>query len=370
MGPQELLRIAAHADGRLQPAIGKRLVSWARRWAVSCRSDRKGRQPPKAINALAGSQQVEFHNRTRVRGADELIDLSTKRPRVSGSGRWKQLDPRQVLRTTFASPASTLKSLAHEVDSSSRYVTDLLFMCAQMLKDRARLAVDSTLTSVGVNQWVVLQVMWDETQFRLLPSGERGAPEGVSVLAAHGHLMWSSESGREPPQEDELVIRPCAMANPAVACMWSALLQILPSSVWGLLSSSAHLARPWVASLNLGADHAKANLRLIAEIQNRAPPNVITPHGLCKQHASGLCIGVVVKHLNIICPAFCVAKLFRRGNFSRRFQVGLRAAVAADLQWIRASENSRRPLRAPTHMRDARPPATHQPTVPTSHPAT
>ena len=61
----------------------------------------KGRQPPKAINALAGSQQVEFHNRTRVRRADELIDLSTKRPRVSGSGRWKQLDPRQVLRTTF-----------------------------------------------------------------------------------------------------------------------------------------------------------------------------------------------------------------------------------------------------------------------------
>ena len=61
-------------------------------------------------------------------------------------------------------------------------------MCAQMLEDRAGLAVVSTLTSVGVNQWVVLQVMWDATQFRLLPSGERGAPEGVSVLAAHGHL--------------------------------------------------------------------------------------------------------------------------------------------------------------------------------------
>lgn len=89
--------------------------------------------------------------------------------------------------------------------------------------------------------------------------------------------------------------------------------------------------------LNLGADHARSNVKLMAELQKRAPPNVITVLGFCKQHASGLAISAVIRYLGIMCPTFCVAKLFRRDGFYRQFKEGVRQAVGKRLTWVRAA---------------------------------
>ena len=94
----------------------------------------------------------------------------------------------------------------------------------------------------------------------------------------------------------------------------------------------------WMGSLNLGSDHAKSNLRVMAELERRAPPNVLTPVGLCKQHAAGLCIGSVVKELDVLCPAYCAAKLCRRDSFYRRFRDAARTVVGARLEWRREAD--------------------------------
>ena len=339
MDVQALLQIVNSAGPLQRAAANRQRLGWVRRWAVSRRADRRsGKRAAKNLAGMAVGQQVQFLNRTRARRADETITLEGPRVKVHGSGRWKQLAPQQVLRSVFSSAAATLASLARETESSSRYLTDLLFMCGGMLVAKQAAVVDGLLGGARSLQWVVMQVMWDETRFHLLPWGEgRAAPTDVSVLAAHGHLMVRTTDGQL--QEDEVTLRPCALNTPSASNIYTALKQTLPDSMWHLLAGSQDIAASmWVASVNLGSDHASSNLKFIAHIENNMPMNIITPHGLCKQHASGLCISPVVKHLNLMCPAFCIAKLFRRDAFFQCFRRGVRAAIAANLKWIRASE--------------------------------
>lgn len=57
-----------------------------------------------------------------------------------------------------------------------------------------------------------------------------------------------------------------------------------------------------LVALDIGSDRAAANLRLIANIVNKAPPDFF---------ASALCVGPLAKSLKLACPTYCVAKVFK-----------------------------------------------------------
>ena len=87
--------------------------------------------------------------------------------------------------------------------------------------------------------------------------------------------------------------------------------------------------------VSTGCDHAASNLRLVAHLCARLPPNVLHMPGFCKQHASGLCLSTLTKSFGIASPAFCVSKLFRNDKFYIKFLAGVRLAIADRLVWVK-----------------------------------
>ena len=323
-----LLQLAGQALRPVQPDRRQQL-GWLRRWAAS---RRQSRRCERNLAQAALGEQVIFLNQNRARRPDETIHLNGQRPSIPGAGKWKQMDASQVLRSVFSCPAGTMKSTAEAAGCSNRHMTDLLYMCAHMLHQRQLQAVGHMLSTEEARRWFVLQVMFDESQFRVTPADHEGrATEAVSVMGAHGHVVWSFGVHHNQDQvcEDELVLNPLALTEASAACMWAALERLLPQELWRLVSGHS---RHWMASINLGADHAKANVKLARAIEFQAPDNVICLHGFCKQHASGLCIAGAVKYFDVLCPAFCVAKLFRRDVFYRRFRLAVCEVVKANIR--------------------------------------
>ena len=253
-----------------------------------------------------------------------------------GGGRWKQLKTEQVLRSVFASPAQTLRSLSAELGSSGTHLRDLLFMCSGLLQDRQEGCLQVALGAAVVPppQWVVMQLMWDEAEHRICTSSETGTPAtGVSILASHGHIAWRDAGGM---REQVLALRPAALQSTSAACMWSALTTVLPRPAQALLAGEANVQH--LACFNLGADHASANIRLMNFVEHcaaRGGSRILVLRGFCKQHASGLVIGAVIKYLGLLSPSFCLCKCLRRDHFWERFKTGVAAAIAADVEWIR-----------------------------------
>jgi len=261
-------------------------------------------------------------NRNRARRPDECIYLDGQHPFILGTGKWKQMDPPQVLRSVFSCPAATMKSTAEAAGCSNRHMTDLLYMCAHILHERQLTAVGHMLPTKEARRWLALQVMLDESQFKIVPADHEGCGvEGVSVMGVYGHAVWSfgAQDNQDQACEDELVLKPLALAAASAACVWAAFERLLPEGLWRLVCGHS---RHWMASINLGADHASSNVKLARAIELRAPDNVICLHGFCKQHASGLCVAGVVKYFNVLCPAFCVAKVFRRDVFLQAAPLG------------------------------------------------
>jgi len=189
------------------------------------------------------------------------------------------MDPSQALRSVFSCPAATMKSTAEAAGCSNRHMTDLLYMCAHILHERQLTAVGHMLSTKEARRWLALQVMLDESQFKIMPADHEGCGlEGVSVMGVHGHVVWSfgAQDNQDQVCEDELVLKPLALAAASAACMWAALERLLPEGLWRLVCGhSGH----WVASVNLGADHAKSNVKLARAIELRAPDSVICLHG-------------------------------------------------------------------------------------------
>ena len=77
----------------------------------------------------------------------------------------------------------------------------------------------------------------------------------------------------------------------------------------------------------------------MAHAENVSADNVVILPGLCKQHASGLCMAPLVKSLGIASPAFCISKQLRQDKFYTRFLCGVRLAIQVRLHWVRESED-------------------------------
>lgn len=100
--------------------------------------------------------QVEFHNRNVAQRVD-MIAIDGKHATVRGYGKWKQLAPRQILRTAFGPPASTTRSFAAQTKSSTRHVIDLVFVCSALLARKQADAVDYIMQSPKP-RWLLLQL--------------------------------------------------------------------------------------------------------------------------------------------------------------------------------------------------------------------
>ena len=95
----------------------------ARRWAAPCW---RGQRFQRDVAEAALAQQVVFANRNRARRPDGCVYLNGQRPFIPGTGKWKQMDPSQVLRSAFSCSAATMKSIAEAAGCPNRHMTDLL----------------------------------------------------------------------------------------------------------------------------------------------------------------------------------------------------------------------------------------------------
>ena len=128
-----------------------------------------------------------------------------------------------------------MQSMAEAAGCSSRHMKDLLYMCAHILHERQSTALRRMLSTKEARRWLVLQVMLDESQFKITPADhEGGGVEGVSVMDVHGHAVWSfgAQDNQDQVCEDELVRKPLALAAASAACMWAALGRLLPAGLW------------------------------------------------------------------------------------------------------------------------------------------
>lgn len=332
MDASDLLAIA---NGSVHDASRQNALSWARRFAVSRRRDRTQKNPS-GLLALARETHIEHMNRTKASRRDDVMLVDpTSRPIVNhGSGKWKQLLPTQILRNTFdKDPATAMSSIAAACGSSARYVIDCAFLCARRLLCKQEQSVGTLFGSDAdfSGGFVSLQLSWDETKFKIRPQGEKNTKaSSVSTLAMHGHFLWSVDGSFV--SEDEVVLKPMAITSTTAAHMSNAIQQVLPGpllSIWKGDAASLGTRPPKMISLNLGSDHAASNLMLMAHVSAQMPDNTVVFAGLCKQHASGLCMAPVIRHLDIASPTFCVAKIFRGDGFLVKFRDGLRAAIRA-----------------------------------------
>lgn len=336
----ELLRIAGHAPPPQPAARDAQALRLIRRYAVSCRRDRRrGPAAKSAPRQLSVDTQAKFFNRTRAQRKDDIITIGSELPiKVKGSGKWKQLTPHEILRLAFSSPASTMKSLAERCTSSVRHLIDLLFTVALLLRNKQADAIEASLAQgSGEKDFVILQLQWDETKFKAIPFAEHaGKGTDVSVMASAGRVAWYKDGCLH----QEEVVLPCiALDSTSAASMWGGFSQILPTCFWQTLQGDTAAIPCKKLAVTPGADHASANRKLIAHLIEEAPETTFYLPGLCKQHASGLCLSPLIRHLNIGCPAFCISKLFKADKFYTNVQEGIKVALRAKLDWITEADN-------------------------------
>jgi hypothetical protein len=293
------------------------------------------------LSEVAFVEQCKFLNRTRaVRRDDRILpDTPSKASSVSGSGRWKQLCPTEALRTIFADQTQTIRSLCSRIRSSGRYVVDLMFAGANLLRQREYSTVDDLLASSDFD-FLGYQLVWDETKFRLLAKGDKGRGTDVSMMAAHSRLEWSLKSTADTVHKEEFLLPPAALVSTSAAAMWSGLRQTLPDKLFKLISGQDSGIEADVFCICTGTDHASSNVRLIAHMLGclKSINHVWVLPGYCKQHASGLCLSPLTKKHGIASPGFCISKLLRNDKVFLRFMVGIRLAIRDRMQWVKVAQ--------------------------------
>jgi hypothetical protein len=106
------------------------------------------------------------------------------------------------------------------------------------LRAKQSSAID-VLVGQTVFDMLIFQVMWDETQFRLVPTGDRnGRGTDVSCFASHGRLVWSSDTDPGAVLQEDVSLCPMVLCSTAAASMWAAFKKVLPPTLWDLVSGN------------------------------------------------------------------------------------------------------------------------------------
>ena len=121
-----------------------------------------------------------------------------------------------------------------------------------------------------------------------------------SVLAAHGNLVVAD---KELSIREEVVVHPPCVVKSADADCFSAALN---QDSFALPIVPPKCAK-FMATVLLH-DEAKANLKLVRNIQSCCPKGHVVASVSCKQHATSNCLKYSTEQLNLASGAFCVVK--------------------------------------------------------------
>ncbi len=80
-----------------------------------------------------------------------------------------------------------------------------------------------------------------------------------------------------------------------------------------------------------GSDHARSMLRTWNYLASQLPDSTFYLHGLCKQHATGLCLAPATVWFGFLCSLFCTIKLLHHGNFYQSYLEGLFLVIRASI---------------------------------------
>lgn len=350
-----LLQIALQQQNASAGAASDRL-SWVRKYAQS----KMQRSRKKSFVNLRKSCHVSFVNENAASRPDDILPditgdyASTK---GSGSGKWKHINPKQALRCAFGQPSQSLKQIGLMVKppASVTYVRDLLCLVGSLLIAAQAACIETIVcASMSVSSFMVIQFLWDETKYRIKPENElAGRATDLSILANHGRIRWAPGVDRyENPYEEDIIVRPTAIEATSAAAMWAAFAIALPCHIWHIFCGI--IAPIFMCAICLGSDHHPANIKLMAQIEHlhRDNLNVIIFKGMCKQHGTGLCLAPILKHLDLACPSYCVAKMFRRDKFYKDFRIGIKFSIKKNLKWIKRDDPWRPDATHQAHARD------------------
>lgn len=184
---------------------------------------------------------------------------------------------------------------------------------------------------------VIYTIMWDETTFSTIPNFSKLATES-SVFCAHGAVTMISDRG-QAVRTEHVVHAPSLLSKSDANAFWAALKRQSPCPIMHPKETAT-----WIG-LCPGSDHAKACIRLHNFLENSAPEHVLTIRGLCKQHATGLCVQPLCLLYDVICPAFCTVKLMHTWTFYNRFEASVLSVIARQMDW-KPPDSDWRPLPA------------------------
>ena len=292
--------------------------------AAAARSSSRSTQQQLAMQA----QSMVHNDQTAVRADDLLLLPGSRRERVRGSGRWQSLLPSAFVRVAFGNPAGPQVDAARHNKLGPTHAKQVQWTAATLCVEGQAACVRQLLDSEM--PYAIFSVMMDETSFRLRCAGD--PPEVVPVLALHGHLTWQSAEGSGVKDED-VVLAPVAMCNQAADCLWPALQSRCP------IDLLKPFPKAQLQAICTGSDHAKAMLKVWKYLESKLPSGTFFIRGLCKQHATGLCIAPVTLLFDLLCPAFCSVKLLHQGHFHSAYMQGIFFTIQRSLVRIVAADS-------------------------------
>ena len=271
---------------------------------------------------------------------EKLVPEGEARPRVRGQGAWKRMLPTAMLRRVFGKPCDTVRAEARACNRAASYVLSMKFMGADVLTGKQEIAIADKLQEIRTTGgFAIFTLMWDYSQIWLSP-GVEGECRGMdcSILIAHGFLTYARRTGDDlEVGEDEVVLRPCHTMSCTAADTWAGLKAIVPPALWDAVFQNPTPPN-MIIGINTAGDHASTNKIIMTHIDNIAHENVIAFNAHCKSHATALCISPCVKRCNLLPPAFCLAKQFRKESVVLKFWAGVRASLLKNLVLVRETE--------------------------------
>lgn len=189
----------------------------ARRLAGSLSARRGVKRKRHKLEEAAAAAQRAWHNR-EVAAKQDFTFQCGKKQKVKGQGTWKQRTPHELLRIAFKPPSQTLASIARSLTpkASVAFVSNVQAMAAFLVREKQATSVDNLLATPS--RFTVFQLVFDETEYRLMLTGEWGRRStDSSVLAMAGRLLCDSGVGDDVGEvvEDDVVLPPCNMESVA-----------------------------------------------------------------------------------------------------------------------------------------------------------
>ena len=289
--------------------------------AAAKRRKQKETRQEQAVRA-----QTIVHNDELAIRADDLLPLpGTERVRTSGSSAWQSMLPSAFLRCAFDGPTGTKKSTAERFKCGGTHAKHVQWMASDLCLTGQSSGISALQARHDVD-YVIFSFMMDETSFRIRTVGD--SPEVLPTLAMHGHLTWSE---RGETRNEDVVMMPAAMGNQTAGSLWPALVA---------RAAPVDLLRPFpeaqLRALCPGSDHARAMQKVWNYLESRLPEDTFFCRGLCKQHATGLCVAPVTTFFDLLCPAFCSVKLLHQGHFHTNYMQGLYLTIHRSVTCILA----------------------------------